>query len=795
MARVWQLLVKADGDTKAAQREIRALQKSTQQFGRRMSGMGKALTASVTAPIIAMGAVGVTELRETMAVTAKTDAVFKSMGDTMKVTKGQLSDLVSELEAYSAIEGDILQNAANVGLSFKALAGNPKLFEQTTRAAVDMSAALGTDIQQTMIQLGKAMQNGAKGAGALAKNGTLAKDDIAKLQKMAKDGVPIWKQQQFILAAVNKQYAGQGKNVDPIKAITIAFKNMAETMAVLLLPAITFVSTHVQRLSGWVNGLSESNKKLVGAFLLVAAALGPVLWALGSMISIAAPLTAALGLTVTGVLAIPIALAALGVALVVAYRKSETFRNIVNSAFKSVRTGVTQVLTSLRATIAQWIQWGTAIWSRWGSEIMSVVGPLFRSLATIVSTQMANIRDGIKIVLALLRGDWSQAWNLMKGIVERTWDAIKRVVQNSVQAVLAYIRNMGTMVMSLGSTFYEHGSRLGKKLIDGIKDYVRDNAVSLGTEIAGLLGGTVGNAVDQAADAAGRSTNRSAAGGKRAKLKAKHSAALVNAQRQAQIDADAGASYNQALRQYNAGVAAVADARKIKDPKKRDAALKAAQAKLVTLAQNLVQKEQAKNDAADAKIKADREELAARAEANAAYLEAVDDARRDGFDVPADLAAADDKDRESRFAKWLDDQNELRADTEKAEADRKKLEQDQRDADNFRRRALGQMSVEEEIELAAANEIRAQNGLPPVKSMSEIGSNPTSASTGGAAGDTGAGFNGLMPSSASASAAVGSAAMRALGGITINGASDPEAVARRVAFILGGSRLRMGGSF
>ncbi len=794
MARVWQLLVKADGDTKAAQREIRALQKSTQQFGRRMSGMGKALTASVTAPIIAMGAVGVTELRETMAVTAKTDAVFKSMGDTMKVTKGQLSDLVSELEAYSAIEGDILQNAANVGLSFKALAGNPKLFEQTTRAAVDMSAALGTDIQQTMIQLGKAMQNGAKGAGALAKNGTLAKDDIAKLQKMAKDGVPIWKQQQFILAAVNKQYAGQGKNVDPIKAITIAFKNMAETMAVLLLPAITFVSTHVQRLSGWVNGLSESNKKLVGAFLLVAAALGPVLWALGSMISIAAPLTAALGLTVTGVLAIPIALAALGVALVVAYRKSETFRNIVNSAFKSVRTGVTQVLTSLRATIAQWIQWGTAIWSRWGSEIMSVVGPLFRSLATIVSTQMANIRDGIKIVLALLRGDWSQAWNLMKGIVERTWNAIKQVVQNSVQAVLAYIKNMGSMVMALGSEFYQHGSRLGKKLIDGIKDYVRDNAVSLGTEIAGLLGGQVGAAVDAAADAAGKS----AAGGKRAKLKAKHSAALVNAQRQARIDADAGASYNQALRQYNAGVAAVADARKIKDPKKRTAAVAAAQAKLAQLAQNLVQKEQEKNDAADAKIKADREELAARSEANAAYLEAVDDARRDGFEVPADLAAADDKDREARFAKWLDDQGELRADNDKAEAERKKRDQDKRDADNFRRRALGQMSVEEEIELAAANEIRAQNGLPPVKSMSEIGSNPSSissTSTGGAAGDTGAGFNGLMPSSASASAAVGSAAMRALGGITINGASDPEAVARRVAFILGGSRLRMGGSF
>jgi hypothetical protein len=89
------------------------------------------------------------------------------MGDTMKVTKGELAKLVSGLERYSAIEGDILQNAANVGLSFNALAGNPKLFKQTMKAAVDMSAALGMDVQASVTMLGKAMQNGAKGAAAL----------------------------------------------------------------------------------------------------------------------------------------------------------------------------------------------------------------------------------------------------------------------------------------------------------------------------------------------------------------------------------------------------------------------------------------------------------------------------------------------------------------------------------------------------------------------------------------------------------------------------------------------------
>jgi hypothetical protein len=48
--------------------------------------------------------------------------------------------------------------------------------------------------------------------------------------------------------------------------------------------------------------------------------------------------------------------------------------------------------------------------------------------------------------------------------------------------------------------------------------------------------------------------------------------------------------------------------------------------------------------------------------------------------------------------------------------------------------------------------------------------------------------------------AVSDAVARAMGGMTVNqyitpSGADTEAVARRVAFILGGSRVRMGGGF
>lgn len=122
----------------------------------------------------------------------------------------------------------------------------------------------------------------------------------------------------------------------------------------------------------------------------------------------------------------------------------------------------------------------------------------------------------------------------------------------------------------------------------------------------------------------------------------------------------------------------------------------------------------------------------------------------------------------------------------------------ERDAENFRRRALGLKSVEEEIELARANEIRAQSGLPAVASMSEIGSNPTTASPQAPQAVQGSNLQPLLASSPSALAAIADSVARAMagsGGNTFNITSgDPNAVANRVAFIMSNRMLRAGGS-
>lgn len=535
MARYWQLLVKAQGDTKSAEYAMRRLQRQTKKLGRDMTSMGKTMTAGITAPIVALTALGVQEMRETMDVTKNTDAVFKSMGDTMKVTKDQLVALVSELETYSAIEDDIVQNAANVALSFKALAGNPKLFEQTMRAAVDMAGALDIDVNRAVIQLGKAMQNGAKGAGALSKNGTLAKDDIAKLNKMAAEGVSIFKQQQFILDAVNKQYAGQGRNVDPIARANIAIKNLAESLAVLLLPALERASVALEKLAKRVEGLSSDQQKLLGVTVLVAAAFGPVLIVAGSLVTafsallpvfkalrialilqkaawlgarvavlafrgavvLATVATKALNLAfkLSPVGRVVAVIALLAAGLTLAWKKSERFRQFVVNAFEKVKTAAQAlpiIMRSVGSAIIDGIKQGA---KRKAKELLLYVANLgldmvhriksklgIKSPSRVFARQVgAPIVEGI---IVGIRSNIEKASKAMDALADRMTSSIMRRLRKSDlrQAFLEYRLAEAQFVGQETVGLLRRQLQVVLQRVRIIKDFLRKNARKLRVE-------------------------------------------------------------------------------------------------------------------------------------------------------------------------------------------------------------------------------------------------------------------------------------------------------------------------
>src|SRR5690625_4929470 len=159
--------------------------------------------------------------------------------------------------------------------------------------------------------------------------------------------------------ALSDEAAERYKTVmSQLKILGNTVRDVAISFGDALMPAIKLVIGWLQKLSDWFSGLSETTKSTIAIFTAVAAAImlivGPILLVIGFIPAILSGLTAiatVFGTTVAvllkvvaigaGVIGVFIAL---GAALVYAYQKSETFREIVNTAFEAVREVVMNVI-------------------------------------------------------------------------------------------------------------------------------------------------------------------------------------------------------------------------------------------------------------------------------------------------------------------------------------------------------------------------------------------------------------------------------------------------------------------
>ena len=98
---------------------------------------------------------------ESARVAAQTEAALKSTGGAAGVSAQQVGDLATALSKVAPFDDEVIQSGENLLLTFtnvKNAAGQGNdIFNQTTKIALDMSTALGTDLNSSVLQLGKAL--------------------------------------------------------------------------------------------------------------------------------------------------------------------------------------------------------------------------------------------------------------------------------------------------------------------------------------------------------------------------------------------------------------------------------------------------------------------------------------------------------------------------------------------------------------------------------------------------------------------------------------------------------------
>jgi hypothetical protein len=158
--------------------------------------------------------------------------VLKSTGNAAGVAKDEIMAYAKERQKMTSFDADDIVGGAGVLGSFTNIKGNA--FTQALTSAQDLSAFLGQDLQSSILMVGKALNDPAKGLTALSRAGIqfsqAQKEQIKALQEVG----DLAGAQQIILKEMQTQFGGQAKAlVDPIMQAKNAWGDAMEDIGAI----------------------------------------------------------------------------------------------------------------------------------------------------------------------------------------------------------------------------------------------------------------------------------------------------------------------------------------------------------------------------------------------------------------------------------------------------------------------------------------------------------------------------------------------------------------------------------
>jgi phage-related protein len=241
-----------------------------------MGGMGGALKVGIAAAGIgAVAGIATKALgaaREAQQITNITEATIKATGGAAGVTATHVQDMANALQRSTGISDETIRSGSNIILTFKNIAnaagdGND-IFDQTTKAALDLSAAGFGSVESASTMLGKALNDPLKGMSALTRVGVTFTDQQREQVEAAMANNDILGAQKIILAEVEGQVGGVAEAAaDPMDKLTNMFNDLLETIGGALLPALSAIADALQPVFDALGPVIGEVAELLGGIL------------------------------------------------------------------------------------------------------------------------------------------------------------------------------------------------------------------------------------------------------------------------------------------------------------------------------------------------------------------------------------------------------------------------------------------------------------------------------------------------------------------------------------------------
>ena len=334
----------ADGfDRQLAQGIEEPAKKTRDGVNRALAGLAAGAGIALASKAVGLLGDATAASREAGKVAAQTEAVIKSTGGLANVTSAQVAKLAESISLKTAVDNEAIQQASNLLLTFTNVRnevgkGND-IFNQATKTVTDMSVALGTDAKGSAIQLGKALNDPIAGVSALAEVGvTFSAQQREQIKNFVEHG-DMAKAQGVILAELNKEFGGSAAaQATAADRLNVTLGNLQERIGAALVPIMDKLATTIIRVVEWFDRASPTMKMVVAVAGGLIAAIAAVVQITKAWTAVQAALNVVMSANPIGL--VVLAIGALIAGLIVAYNKSDTFRAVVDSAFRGAAKAI-----------------------------------------------------------------------------------------------------------------------------------------------------------------------------------------------------------------------------------------------------------------------------------------------------------------------------------------------------------------------------------------------------------------------------------------------------------------------
>jgi phage-related protein len=334
-----------------------------------------------------------------------------------------------------------------------------EVFPEATKTILDMSQALGQDLQSSAMQLGKALNDPVQGITALRRVGVAFTDDQEKMIKTMVEMGDVAGAQKLILAELSKEFGGSAEAAGETMAGQLAilnteFENVKEEAGTAFLPVLKDLVVvakqlmpYLQQAIQWFSNLPTPVKTGAVALLGLIAVLAPLLGAVSAVISVVTalgPIFAAIGGMLMGPVGIILAIIAVLVLLYAAWQGN----------WGGIRDYGMQVWENMKAAFAQFTAFLRGLWEKDFGGIRSYFEMVWKVITSVW-----------KAISAAFRGDWTAFGQYLR----QAWDAVWGFIVSRIQSALTSAVNLAkSIVNGIKAAFKINWLELGKNIIDGL---------------------------------------------------------------------------------------------------------------------------------------------------------------------------------------------------------------------------------------------------------------------------------------------------------------------------------------